>query len=226
MNTRFLALIFDCDGVLVNSEEIAVATEIALLRSVGVHYNRDDYVRRYCGTADADFLAGLNADARQQTGKALPDDFPEMLSKALRKGFDDRLAPIDGAGAVAAGWTGLKAVASSTSTERLIYKLQKTGLLELFGEHVYSADLVPRAKPHPDIFLYAANALGVTPERCVVVEDSRNGILAARRAGMTALGLTAGAHCLDDHASDLNDAGAEACFATFADLATHLNQLV
>ena len=223
---KFAALIFDCDGVLINSEEIAVETEIRLLESVGVTYRRDEYVRKYCGTSDSTFAEGLQQDALEQTGQPLPDSFFDAMSAATREGFEAGLAQIPGADQVAREWTGPKAVASSSSTDRLAFKLQRVGLAHLFGDHIYSADLVTHAKPQPDIFLYAAEALDIAPHACLVVEDSANGVLAAKRAGMTALGFTAGKHCLPDQEADLIAAGADYCFSDFSDLGRFLDDIV
>jgi beta-phosphoglucomutase-like phosphatase (HAD superfamily) len=104
----------------------------------------------------------------------------------------------------------------------LLFKLRKTGLDALFGEHIYSADVVGVGKPDPAIFLFTAAQLGVAPARCMVVEDSVNGSVAAKRAGMTAIGFTGGGHCLDDHAQRLRNSGADLVFAAHADLAAHL----
>lgn len=220
---NYQAIIFDCDGVLVNSEDIAVRTEMQLLSSIGIQYDKAAYIRRYCGTADADFVEGLQADALEQTGSPLPSNFLDNLSDAIHNAFETELTVIEGAAQFATLWSGPKAVASSTSVARLNYKLAKVGLAEVFGKHAYSADLVPQAKPHPDIFLYAAQALQVRPENCLAIEDSTNGIIAAKRAGMTAIGLTAGGHCLDSHEEELIQAGADRCFNSFENLSSYLN---
>jgi beta-phosphoglucomutase-like phosphatase (HAD superfamily) len=123
---------------------------------------------------------------------------------------------------LAAGWPGPKAVASSSSKGLLSFKLQKVGLADLFGAHIYSADAVGAGKPDPALFLFAADRLGVAPARCIVVEDSVNGIVAAGRAGMTAIGFVGGGHCLDDQDRLLLDAGAELVFHAHSELASHL----
>jgi beta-phosphoglucomutase-like phosphatase (HAD superfamily) len=100
-------------------------------------------------------------------------------------------------------------VASGSSPDRIALALKVTGLSDFFGPHVFSSTMVARGKPAPDLFLHAAKSMGFRPEICVVVEDSVNGIKAARRAGMRALGFLGGSHCAASHGDDLVVAGAD-----------------
>jgi beta-phosphoglucomutase-like phosphatase (HAD superfamily) len=106
------------------------------------------------------------------------------------------------------------AVASGSSVEGLQWKLKKTDLHAAFDPHIYSANEVPNGKPAPDVFLLAAERLGVAPADCIVVEDGRNGVIGAVAAGMTAIGFTAGGHCGPGHGDSLLAAGARDAFAT------------
>jgi beta-phosphoglucomutase-like phosphatase (HAD superfamily) len=222
MLERHDALIFDCDGVLINSEEIAQEVELTQLASVGIHYRRDEYAERFSGTAEGHYRAALCLDAETRFAVELGPKFFDEMSANIGAAYAGRLEAIIGASMLASAWPKGKAVASSSATNTLLFKLRKTGLDALFGEHIYSADVVGVGKPDPAIFLFTAAQLGVAPARCMVVEDSVNGIVAAKRAGMTAIGFTGGGHCLDDHAQRLRNSGADLVFAAHADLAAHL----
>jgi beta-phosphoglucomutase-like phosphatase (HAD superfamily) len=125
------------------------------------------------------------------------------------------LAELDRAGVA-------RCVASSSSLQRIALALEVTGLSEFFGGHVFSSTMVARGKPAPDLFLHAANAMGFDPETCVVIEDSVNGIKAARSAGMRALGFLGGVHCPPAHGGELLAGGADLVCRDSAELATAL----
>lgn len=216
------AIIFDCDGVLVNSEQIAQGIELETLESVGIRYPREEYVRRFSGTADSTYRAQLREDARSRFDVTIEDDFFDRLDDAIDSAYEGRLGAISGAYELAAAWPKAKAVASSSSLRSVLNKLRLSGLADLFSHHVYSADAVEAGKPDPALFLYAAVELGISPAKCLVVEDSMNGILAAKRAGMTAVGFVGGGHCLEDHAKHLLANGADLVFDTHRQLASHL----
>ena len=111
-----------------------------------------------------------------------------------------------------------KAVASSTALHFIRQRLAKTRLIDYFGPHLYSADQVANGKPHPDLFLFAAEKIGFAPADCTVVEDSENGVIAGVRAGMRVIGFTGGGHYEDKAGQALLDRGAERCVSTFDDL--------
>jgi len=201
------AIIFDCDGVLVDSETIALEVEMETLALHGMRYDPIVFRRRFLGMADAAFFAEIEADAHAQN-ITLPPSFRADLRTRVRAAFDDRLFEIAGAARAVAAVAQAKAVASSSSTAGLERKLKKTALWDAFAPHVYSADLVGHGKPAPDIFLHAAGALAAPPAGCIVLEDSVNGVLAARAAGMTAWGFIGGGHHDSGAADALRTAGA------------------
>lgn len=203
------AVIFDCDGVLVDSEILALEVELAMLAEAGLTYERDDFTHRFMGVNDAAFRIALNADAVARIGRPLADDFHDLCHRARWDACQTRLVEVAGCGLAVASLTLPKAVASSTGADFLREKLRLTGLLAAFDPHVYSADLVARAKPHPDIFLHAAEALAVEPVRCLAIEDSVNGVLSATAAGMTVWGFAGGGHMDEAAARRLREAGAE-----------------
>ena len=149
------------------------------------------------------------AEIEAATGKPLPTDFSDELKRATLDRFRTDLKEVSGAADFIKRFAHLpRAIASSSSIDRLQLCLSVLGMEEEFGDHVFSADMVARGKPHPDIFLFAAGKLGVSPDRCLVIEDSAGGIQAAVAAGMTAVGLCAASHIREGHDVKLRDAGA------------------
>ena len=217
----FEALIFDCDGVLVDSEVIAIQCERELLADWGLVYDFETFVSRFVGLHNRDFHIALAADA-QAAGLSLPEDFGTRLHANNWVRYETELRAIAGVMDVVAAFPGLRAVASSSEADKLVRKLELTGLHEAFVPHVYSSDLVTHGKPAPDLFLLAADRLGAPPQACLVIEDSVNGIRAARAAGMTAWGFTGGGHGDKGLASRLSEAGAHSVFGSHADIAAAL----
>ncbi|MFN3236441.1 MAG: HAD family hydrolase [Pseudomonadales bacterium] len=223
--TSYDALIFDCDGVLVNSEEIVQDIELALLAESGLHYDRSAFAQRFLGVSDEYFYRALNRDANSRLGKPLPQDFPEVLHRRARAAFQERLQAFPGTAAVLRRCTSKIAVASSSSIAGLSFKLAHTELKAHFEPHIYSAEHVAAGKPEPDIYHYAAAQIDSQPAACLVVEDSINGVLAGVAAGMTVLGFTAGAHCGAGHEAQLLAAGARKVVSSMAELQTELQRL-
>jgi HAD superfamily hydrolase (TIGR01509 family) len=204
----FEAVIFDCDGVLVDSEVLAVEVELASLAEVGLTYEEEEFKARFMGMSTPAFFDALDADHFARLGRNLPDGFRDLCSARYRAAWH-RLTEVPGAREAVAKVSHLKAVASSSSEDALDRKLRLTDLWEPFAPHIYSADHVTHAKPAPDLFLYAAAALKVAPEKCLVFEDSGNGVRAARAAGMTVWGFMGGGHMSDAAGTRLLAAGAD-----------------
>jgi HAD superfamily hydrolase (TIGR01509 family) len=184
-------VIFDCDGVLVDSEKIAVKIDAVMLAELGWPMPEEEVVERFVGRSYADMAVAIE----QHLGRPLPPDWDGPYRALYREAFDRELTAVDG---VVGALDALDAVplpmcvASSTSHSGLRHTLGLTGLYERFEGRVFSAADVSRGKPAPDLFLHAARTLGVAPERCAVVEDSRYGVEAARAAGMRAFGYAGG----------------------------------
>ncbi|MBB6098364.1 HAD superfamily hydrolase (TIGR01509 family) [Deinobacterium chartae] len=209
----FDLIIFDCDGVLIDSELLACQAGVSALAELNIHYDLHDFMRRFVGRSAADCRRELEA-----AHGPLPTEY-HARSEALRlEAFERHLQPIPGVEAVLETLQGPRCVASSSSPERLAHSLGLTGLQRHFGEHVYSSSMVARGKPAPDLFLHAASRLGAAPGRCVVIEDSVAGVQAGIAAGMTVLGFTGASHCPPDHAQTLTRAGAHATFAHMSGL--------
>lgn len=214
---RFDAVIFDCDGVLVDSEVLAIRGERAALGALGLSYSVEDYVGRFTGLHDGLFFDQLRADYEAMHGRPPPADFDDQVLAGRRREMH-ALAPIAGAHealTLARRLTGAIAVASSSRAQFLDGKLKRTGLFEAAAPHIYSADRVARGKPAPDIFLFAAERLRVAPERCLALEDSANGVKAALAASMTVWGFCGGGHCVDGHGGRLAAAGAHRIIADY-----------
>ncbi len=216
------AIIFDCDGVLVNTEELAVGLERDHLARIGLDYEYNDFVTRFTGLSDVDFFAELDADHRKKFGEALPVDFEQSVNDAKWPLFEAELRAITGIADFASGLARPKAVASSAPTVDLVRKLHMADLHDVFDPHIYSTQLVTNGKPAPDIYVFAANKLNCAAEECVVIEDSVNGVLGGVAAGMTVWGFIGGGHADPGLASRLRNAGASQVFETFRDLGGHL----
>lgn len=188
---RYDLIIFDNDGVLVDSEPISNRLLAAYLTELGHPTSYEDSIRDYMGSA----MHRIHDLVLERTGQRLPDDFDDVFHSRVFAAFARELKPVAGVGDVleelAADGVPY-CVASSGSHERIRVGHRTTGLDRWFEDaRIFSSQDVGRGKPAPDLFLYAAGRMGVEPERCVVVEDSPLGVRAARAAGMEVYGFTA-----------------------------------
>lgn len=206
-NNLFKAIIFDCDGVLVDSEKLALEVELEVLAELGLTFERGDYVQRFMGLSTDAFHAAIDEEAQRRLGRSIAAEV--RGSERLRQVMIAHLTEVPGAAQAVVALKLPKAIASSGSRAGLERKLKQTGLWEHFAPHIYSADHVTNAKPAPDLFLHAASALGVGPADCLVLEDSVNGVIGARAAGMTVWGFLGGGHVHDGLGPRLLSAGAE-----------------
>lgn len=208
---KFRALIWDCDGCLLDSEYIACALGAKLATEAGCPISTEDYIRRFCGQSKSHTLATL----RQESGIDIKSYLDRVDKKKLqREAFQSNLKPISGIPEILDDILLPMAIASGSEYDRLEFTLKLTGLYNRFSDCLYSASLVERGKPHPDIFLYTAEKLGVSPHDCLVIEDSQNGVRAGKAAGMTVFGFCGASHILDkdSHAQELQDLGADLVF--------------
>lgn len=203
------AIIFDCDGVLVDSEVLALEVELGALAELGLSYEPSQFTARFMGMSNEAFFAALEEESLARLGLPLPADFRSRCHAQYHAALDERLTEVPGALAAVAALAHPKAVASSSEKPALEKKLRRTGLWEHFAPHVYSADHVAHAKPAPDLFLHAASQLGLAPGDCLVLEDSANGVRAAVAAGMPVWGFIGGGHADTASATRLAAAGAE-----------------
>jgi HAD superfamily hydrolase (TIGR01509 family) len=200
-------VIFDCDGVLVDSDRISLRIQAERISALGLRMTYEDCVRDFLGLGMEATLEILG----ERMGRPVPEDWARELDAAVREGFRRELQPVPGVVAALEEIELSTCVASSGSHERMRFTLGLTGLWDRFAGRIFSAEEVQRGKPAPDLFLHAAERMSTPPERCIVVEDSPFGVAGAKAAGMAALGFVAATPParLD---------GADAVFTTMADL--------
>jgi HAD superfamily hydrolase (TIGR01509 family) len=208
-----MLLIFDCDGVLVDSEPLSCRIDAEVLTECGVPYTAEDVARDFTGVSIKDQITRIE----MERGIRLPDDFTERLNRTLFKRFETDLKLIDGVRDAILSLPFPRCVASSSIPERIALSLRITGLADLF-DNIFSSAQVARGKPAPDLFLHAASRMNAHPEECLVIEDSIAGVQAARAAGMRVIGFVGGSHCGPEHGEKLRRAGAPIIIERMSDL--------
>jgi HAD superfamily hydrolase (TIGR01509 family) len=181
-------VIFDCDGVLVDSERLAIKVDVQVLAKLGWQITEAEIIDRFVGVSDAHFRQAVEL----HLGRRLSDGWEAEIEPLYRNAFASELRSVDGIADALDRITIPTCVASSGTHEKMRYTLGLTGLYDRFHGRIFSATEVRHGKPAPDLFLYAAERLGVRPDACVVVEDSVNGVSAARAAGMRVLAYAGG----------------------------------
>lgn len=219
------AIIFDCDGVLVESEAIYKEAELDFLSKIGLIYDRKEFTRRFMGMTEDRWYAEISQDYTDKFQSDFPTDFRERLVTHLHAEFDRRLEPVHQINLIIEGLSAPMAVASSSELELLHRKLKKTALHTYFAPHIYSGQQVQNGKPAPDLFLFAAEKLGVPANDCCVIEDSRNGVIAGKAADMHVIGFCGASHCDEEHAESLYEVGADHVAMTTEDLQKYLYAL-
>ena len=208
-------VIFDCDGVLVDSEVIALAVTRRMLGEAGLRLTDEETRERFLGLRLDSIVRSIEAEL----GAPLPKEFPDALSREILETFARELKGVEGVRQAVEGLRARVCVASSSAPERLRFALRVTGYETLFAPNIFSAAEVAQGKPSPDLFLFAARAMGAAPRDCLVIEDSVAGVAAARAAGMTVFGFVGGSHfSRHDAGADLSAAGAELIFEDMARL--------
>lgn len=205
---RYDLVIFDCDGVLVDSEPIVIGVFVEMLGELGIALDRTQALRELSGTTMGAKLEMMRA----RLGWTAPPGFPGEFTRRIAEGMERALKPVPGIQQALAAIPCLRCVASNGTLEEVRQRLHLAGLLPGFEPHLYSAQDMARPKPAPDVYLHAAAAMGVVPGRCAVVEDSVTGVEAGVRAGMAVFGYAR-------HADPvlLREAGATV-FASMAEL--------
>lgn len=190
MADRQRLIIFDCDGVLVDSEPISIAVLVDAIRAAGGEIDVDLAYQSFLGRSFATMIDVLKADYGVEADEA----FLDGLRQDLYGRFQRELRPISGIAEALDHLSDGVCVASSSQPERIRLSLALTGLGERFGTNIFSATMVRNGKPAPDLFLHAAREMGYDPAQCLVIEDSPAGIQAARSAGMSVFAFTGGSH--------------------------------
>ncbi|MGF7008816.1 HAD family hydrolase [Aminobacter sp. BE322] len=209
-------VIFDCDGVLVDSEIIAARVEADLLTAAGFEISAEEIAEAYAGLTFKDILLKIEEKAAIPFQASLITQAEELVDRRLK----NEVRAIDGVHEAVAGVTAPKCICSNSTSERIEMMLDRTRILPLFKGRIFSALETPsrRPKPAPDVFLHAVSTLGANPANTFVIEDSVHGIAGAVSAGMRVIGFTGGAHSYSGHADMLTDAGAETVIRRWADL--------
>jgi HAD superfamily hydrolase (TIGR01509 family) len=206
-------VIFDCDGVLVDSEVLSCQCLSEVLGERGIELSEDQTVELFLGRSTAALLSYYKDEPRFVADEVLT----AFKSRVLQR-FSDALQPIAGISSVVSSLQSPSCVASSSDLDRVSLSLSLTGLASLFGDRLYTAQMVEHGKPAPDLFLYAAARMRVAPQRTLVVEDSISGVNAAKAAGMTVWGFVGGSHYrARDGRAMLYDAGADRVFDRMTD---------
>lgn len=206
-------IVFDCDGVLIDSEIIANRVYPEFFASLGYRLAPSD-MDRFIGMTDVETFATLE----REWGRKLPADHGIRLAAALKDAYARELRPMPGAAEALAAIAVRRCVASSSEPGKLRFGLKTAGLYDHFAPHVFSASQVARGKPAPDLFLYAATQMGAAPASCLVIEDSVAGVRAARAAGMAVVGFCGGGHCGPGHGARLREEGAAAVLGDMREL--------
>ena len=212
--TRFDALLFDFDGVLIESEESGNRHLADYLTGAGYPTTPEQSMARFMGLSGKDFLAAIEA----HIGAPIPPGFQQARRVEDERCLIEGIAEVAGATAfVHALPAGLpRAVVSSSRVRWIATHLEHLGLRDAFGVHLYSgAEHVTNGKPAPDLYLYAADKLGVAIERCAIIEDSPVGATGAVASGAFVIGLVAGGHCAPDHGDRLRAIGVKAVASNF-----------
>jgi HAD superfamily hydrolase (TIGR01509 family) len=209
-------VIFDCDGVLVDSEIIAARIEADMITKAGYPVTAAEISETYAGLTFRDILIRVEKEARMPFQASMIGVAEGLVDKELKRSVQ----AIDGAHEAVMTVTAKKCICSNSSGERLDMMLTKVGLKPLFGGNVLSALETPTAnpKPAPDVFLYAAEKMKADPKRTFVIEDSVHGIHGAKAAGMRVIGFTGGSHSYPGHADLLTEAGAETVIRRWPEL--------
>lgn len=197
-------LIFDCDGVLINSEPIASRTLAKALQDAGAAITAEEVLVRFTGNS----ATAIRRICTEELGIGDLDPVFDAWHLEIYPEFARCLEPMPGMEKLVRSLPHRKCVASNSSTERLSKSLGLLDLWHAFAPSVFSADMVARPKPAPDLFHLCAETVGVDPAHCVVIDDSAHGIMGARAAGMTAIGFVDPADPRPDRALVLRQAGA------------------
>lgn len=206
---NFDLIIFDCDGVLVDSESISQSVIATYLTELGFPYTVKESETDFKGRAMTDVMRV----AEERYGKKVPEEFLEEYERRLIIDMKKNLKAVPGAKEILEQLDLPFCVASSGSHEKMKISLGITDIWPLVEGRIFSADDVGKGKPNPDLFLHTAKEMGVDPQACLVIEDSVNGVLAAKAAGMTAWGFSR-----ETPQAELKQAGADWVFGDFREL--------
>jgi HAD superfamily hydrolase (TIGR01509 family) len=215
---RYQGVIFDFDGVLLESEFAGNRQIAEYLTGIGHPTSVEQSMTHFMGLAGEDFLRALE----KWIGRPLPEDFHEARAEEDRRVLEEGIEAVVGAVAFIERLPAdlPRAIASSSPTSWIVHHLEHLGLREYFGDRIFSGrEHVERGKPAPDLYIHAAQAIGVDIARCVIIEDSPVGVTGALASGADVIGLCAGTHCTTGHADRLRSLGARRIAMSFDEVA-------
>jgi HAD superfamily hydrolase (TIGR01509 family) len=218
---NFDLVIFDCDGVLVDSEPIINRAHAEVLSECGYQITPETLIERFCGTSDAEMLGIIEGEL----GRRLPADYEARIAEIVDNHCEKALAAFPGIHDVLDGLDLPTCVVSSGTLRRIRKSLGIVGLLDRFEPHIFSVEMVTHGKPAPDLFLYSALKMGVEASRSLVIEDSTAGVQGAVSAAMTVIGFCGGGHCTPAHRQILSRHGASAVIFHFEELLPRIEAL-
>lgn len=208
-------LIFDCDGVILDSMLLHTEVEAMAYGNIGIQISLEELVQRFSGVSQDEVSRILE----KESGIKIPSNLNDLIKEQKKIVFTKRLQAMPG---IFKALELLKdvprCIASGTDLDELKHMLNVTGLYDHFAPHIYSSEMVKRGKPYPDLFLFTAQKVGANPEHCLVIEDGIAGVKAAVAAGMKVIGFTGGSHCEQEHGDNLLRAGAELVFSDLTKL--------
>lgn len=207
-------VIFDCDGVLIDSEWIACEIEAEVLQENGFDIDAAGVQRLLLGLSTASAADVL----RREYGRVPDIGVLDLIKQRMAAAFSVRLQAIPGIHDLLDRMTPRRCVASSSDPERLRRTLSQVDLHHRLSPHIFSATMVANGKPAPDLYLYAASRMAAAVKRCLVIEDSIPGVKAARAAGMAVIGFIGGRHCDQAHGDALRLAGADRIVSSYEEL--------
>lgn len=208
------AIIFDCDGVLVETEAIYQDAQHKFLSELGIEYQPYDYVENFMGLPEGSQMPMLVS----LYGDIFPEGYRKKVIDYCHEQMNQTIDVVSGAEEFIRGLRVPFSVASSSDIALLDHKMRRVGFHPYFHPHIYSTDLVSRGKPFPDLFLHAAKGMNTDPSDIVVIEDSVNGVKAALAAGMTVIALGAARHCGGRHQEIMRAAGAHDYASSYHEL--------
>lgn len=207
-------VIFDCDGVLIDSEIVVCRLTGEILTDLGYPVSTEDVICRFAGRPENGMIADIEAD----WGRRVPPEFFTRVRKQIEHAYATELRIMPGIADLLDRLQARTCVASSAYPAKLKLGLEAVGLHDHFAPNIISASRVAKGKPAPDVFIYAAGWMKTSPADCLVIEDSTAGVRAAIAAGMRVFGFIGGRHCNATHRQSLFDAGAEQVLTSFEEL--------
>lgn len=214
-------LIFDCDGVLVDSEILAQQVLLEYIRPLGFTGDQRELRRRFTGKIEADIIAELSTESNMQ----IPDNFHLNMMDTLHKKIQQELQPVAGMRDLVRSLKTPKSVASNSKQKQVRESLAITQMDDFFDQRYYTRDMVVMPKPAPDVYLFAVEEIGIHPDDVWVIEDSLTGVRSAKAAGLKVIGFAGASHNDVDHIDDLKKVGADLTALDAAELEKIIREL-